>query len=243
MIRKFLFSSVLVLALLFVLSAACSPGTHSPLTIETRKGVSGNEYVLYYKNAAKISFEITRPSKVDTSTLLCIPAAFTVLTDYSIDGLYICKGKTGNKNKINHTIGGAIKLVDGEITIFPSGNGKLLTETLIKTIEDQNGSLFQQIQMIENGKTANFKDVKLFQRRGIVLFKNGKIAIAESKSAITLKVFADDLSTMQAKDLLYTDMGSWDYGWYRDPENGKLIVIGHDHSQTDKQSNWVVFRK
>jgi hypothetical protein len=97
--------------------------------------------------------------------------------------------------------------------------------------------------MIESGKAAKFKDLKVFQRRGIAKFKNGKTAIIESNEAITLKVFADDLVELGVQDLLYTDMGSWDEGWYRDPATGKVVVIGKDRSQTKRQSNWVVFRK
>ena len=69
------------------------------------------------------------------------------------------------------------------------------------------------------------------------------MAIIESKQAITLKVFSDDLVLLGVQQLIYTDMGSWDEGWYKDPSSNKLVTIGQDLSQTSKQSNWIIFKK
>jgi hypothetical protein len=241
--KLFLISALAITAILLYESFS-APAVTSPLTVETKKGASGlSSYTIIYKNAAKIDFEITRPDKKDTNILLCIAGAFTGLDKYDIDGLYICKGKTGNKDKVNKTLGGAIAIIEGECTIFPTTKGKLLTTTFTTTIEEQKGSLFQQIQMIENGSVASFKDTLLFLRRGIVVFTNGKTAVVESKTPITLKTFASDVAAFEAKDLLYTDMGAWDEGWYRSPINGSIAPLGYDHSQTARQSNWVVFRR
>ena len=215
--------------------------SYSPLTVDTLKGASGTMYAFIYKNIAKIDYEISRPPVKDTSVYLCIAGAFTQLDNYEIDGLYICKGKTGNRNNVNKTLGGGIKIIDGECEIFPTKSGTLLSDSLISIIENKKGSFFQQIQCITSCEAAHFKDVKLFQRRGIVVLKNGKTAIVESHKIITLKTFSDDLAALGVKDLLYTDMGYWDEGWYR--IDGKTITIGNYLSQTDKQSNWVVFRK
>ncbi|MEW6470308.1 MAG: hypothetical protein AB1458_15445 [Bacteroidota bacterium] len=237
--KKVFFSLATLLSLaLWSFTSSSSAG----LVSETLKGKSGNEYLIVYKGDAAIDFEITRPDKNDQSILLCIAGAFTTLDDYAIDGIYVCKGKIGNLEKPNTSLGGAILMTDGECTIFPSNKGALLTDSLLQAVAAKKGSLFQQIQMIEKGKAAKFKDVKLFQRRGIAVFTDGRIAIAESKKAITLKTFADDLAALDVKDLLYTDMGSWDEGWYRN-SGGKQVALGTNHSQTSKQSNWIVFRK
>lgn len=202
-----------------------------------------SDYRIIYKNSAKIDFEITRPDIKDTSILYCGAGAFTTLDKLDIDGLYICKGKTGNRHRINHTLGGGIEIINGECTILSTARGKLITDSLVSVIENKNGSFFQQIEMIENGKTAKYADSSFFRRRGIVIFKNGKTAIAESASPITLKTFTEDLAAMGAKDLLYTDMGAWDEGWYRNPKNGEIVPLGYDYSQTSKQSNWVIIRR
>jgi hypothetical protein len=83
----------------------------------------------------------------------------------------------------------------------------------------------------------------LFQRRGIAILNDNSIAIIESEQAITLEVFSKDLVLLNVKQLIYTDMGAWDEGWYRNPLHNVLIKIGKDLSQTDKQSNWIVFKK
>src|ERR1051325_11141624 len=146
----------------------------SPLTIETVKGKSGEQYIFIYKNSAKIDFEIQRPDLNDSTVFLSIAGTFTTLDSFSIDGFYIWKGKTSNKSKINHSLGGAVKITDGECEIFPTENGRRLNDSLISSIIAKNGSLFQQIQCIENGIAASFKDKQLFQRRGIVIMKIGR---------------------------------------------------------------------
>jgi hypothetical protein len=237
MLRFLIIPGALLVLLLPLLHA---PGTG--LYTESKTGPSGNTYIFIYKKDHKADFVLARPGKEDTSVLLCIPAAFTQLTDYSVDGIYISHGKAGNTKKINRSLGGALEIVNGEVSIFPTDKGSRITDSLVDAVVMKKGALFQQIQMIVNGVPASFKDQKLFQRRGIVLLKDGRVLVAESRKAITLKTFADDLAALGASDLLYTDMGAWDEGWYRD-SNGKTISMGYDHSQTDRQSNWFIFRK
>lgn len=231
-----------------IITSYCNPYEIAgalPLAIEIQKtkGISGNNYLLINKKNASIQFEIKRPDLNDESIVLCIAAAFTTLNNNQIDGLYIHNGISHNKNSINKRLGGAAKITGGNLKIFPTEKGALLNDSLIKQIESVKGSLFQQIQMIHNGIAASFKDIKLFQRRGIAVFKDGLIAVVESESPVTLKTFADDLVGMGCNDLLYTDMGAWDEGWYRNPGNDKITIIGNDRSQTNRQSNWIIFKK
>ena len=212
------------------------------LEVEHKKASSGYNYTLFFKNSLLMDVSLTRPSKNDNTILLCIPGAYTDLQTLKIDGLYIDKGKVYNKDKINHSLGGAIKVIQGDCEIFPSGKGKLLTDSLIDHIVNKKGSLFQQIQMIEKGKGATYKDTKLFQRRAIVKLKGNKTAIIESFEHITLAAFTKDLLELGVIDALYTDMGSWDEGWYRDPVSEKVTTIGRIRTETEKQCNWVVFK-
>lgn len=183
-----------------------------------------------------------RPDQYDKNIVLCIAGAFTDLNTYKVDGVYMSNGIAGNTTKKNATLGGAIKIVNGECEIFPSKKGDLLGDSLVNLLSPKKAAFFQQIQMIEKGTAAKFKDLKLFQRRGIAKLKNGKTAIVESEEAITLKVFANDLVELGVSDLLYTDMGGWDEGWYRDPVKGTAVVIGKARTHTPRQSNWVVFK-
>ena len=74
-----------------------------------------------------------------------------------------------------------------------------------------------------------------------MIFFGGDLAVIESKSPIMLQEFADDLVKMKVQNAIYTDMGSYDEGWARNPENGAIKVIGHNLSETPKQSNWALF--
>lgn len=217
--------------------------TGNDLKIENKKTRSGYNYTIFYKNNFKLDVSLIRPEKTDNNILLCFPGAYTDLQTYSVDGLYIDNGKVYNKNRINYTLGGAIKISSGECEIFPTNKGKLLTDSLINFVVATKGSLFQQIQMIEKGVGAKYKDVKLFQRRAIVKFKGNKTAVIESYENITLATFTNDLLELGVMDALYTDMGAWDEGWYRNPADNKIITIGRMKTQTDKQCNWVVFKE
>ena len=182
-------------------------------------------------------------SSADQNILVCIPAAFTNLNNLKVDGIYSVNGITRNKDVINKTLGGVFYIENNSCKIFQSNNGKLFNDSLLAIVKSQKTSFFQQIQCIENGKAAKFKDKKLFQRRGIAILKDNSIAIIESTEAITLEVFSNDLVLLNVRQLIYTDMGAWDEGWYRNPVNNIPIKIGKDLSQTAKQSNWIVFRK
>ena len=213
------------------------------ISVETKIGKSKTNYTFIKKNKCKISFETKRPNNTDQNILVCIPAAFTNLNNLKVDGIYSVNGIIRNKDVINNSLGGVFYIENNSCKIFQSNKGKLFNDSLLTIVKNQKASLFQQIQCIENGTAAKFKDKKLFQRRGIAILNDNSIAIIESEQAITLEVFSKDLVLLNVKQLIYTDMGAWDEGWYRNPLHNVLIKIGKDLSQTDKQSNWIVFKK
>jgi hypothetical protein len=201
-------------------------------------------YTTYYLLDKKIALADKRPSKADTSVFLCIPAAFTQLDDGSIDGLFIVDGKITDRKKVNHHLGGGLLVVNNQLHIFKTAEGKLLTESWKDSISALKGSFFQQIQMVRDGDALEFhKDQKLFQRRAVVIYHDGLIAVVESKSPITLQEFANDLVKMKVRDAIYTDMGSYDEGWARNPATKAIEVIGQNKMQTVFQSNWLVFKR
>jgi len=213
------------------------------ISVETKIGESKTNYTFIKKNKCKISFETKRPHKTDQNMLVCIPAAFTNLNNLKVDGIYSVNGIIGNRDVINQTLGGVFYIENNSCKIFQSKKGKLFNDSLLTLVQNHKVSLFQQIQCIENGKASKFKDKKIFQRRGIAILSDNSIAIIESLEAITLEVFSNDLVLLNVKQLIYTDMGAWDEGWYRNPINNSQVKIGKDLSQTMKQSNWIVFRK
>lgn len=213
------------------------------ISLETKTGKSGTTYTFFKKNTCSIAFTDERPDKKDASVLLCIPAAFTNTGNDHIDGIFAVKGEVKNTAVINKSLGGVCYIEKNSCRIFQSGKGRLFNDSLFRVVKSNKISFFQQIQCIQNGKAASFADQKVFQRRGIVVLKDHSIAIIESRENITLKVFSEDLARLGVVDLIYTDMGAWDEGWYRDPANNTLKTIGRDLSQTARQSNWIVFRK
>jgi hypothetical protein len=183
-----------------------------------------------------------RPNINDSSIVLSIACAFTLLENDAIDGMFIDRGKNHCKT-LNNSLGGLLIIDSVGKTIICKRDSFALnnTDTLTKLLRD-SVSLCQQIQLVRYGKALRFgKDKALFQRRALVVFKDNSIAVIESESAILLQTFADDLATMGAQDALYTDMGGWDEGWVRSIRGTKPTVIGLMRSQTHRQSNWLYF--
>lgn len=227
--------------LFFILAAPMAFAQN--ISLSTKTGKSGTTYTFFKKNSCHIAFTNVRPDKKDASVVLCIPAAFTNTGNDHIDGIFAVKGKVENTAVINKTLGGVFYIEKNSCRIFQSGKGRLFNDSLLNVVKANNISFFQQIQCIQNGKAASFADKKVFQRRGIAVLKDHSVAIIESTENITLKVFAEDLAALGVVDLIYTDMGAWNEGWYRDPTTGTLKTIGRDLSQTARQSNWIIFQK
>jgi hypothetical protein len=199
-------------------------------------------YTLFHMYDLKPSLTNIRPAKSDSSIQFCIPSAFTVVENDSIDGLFIVDGKIISR-KVNHTLGGGLIIRDHKIFILKTNNSELLTEKWIDSVANLKQSFLQQIQLIRKGEALEFhKDQKLFQRRAIVSWDGiSYCSVVQSKNEITLQDFADDLKKMKVVDAIYTDMGSFDEGWYRSLETKATVKIGKNCSQTSQQSNWLIF--
>jgi hypothetical protein len=157
--------------------------------------------------------------------------------------VFVSHGIAGNENAVNTDIGGAIIFQKGQCRMMSTDKGQMLTKEFIQQIQQTKGSMFQQFLIVNAGKPASFKDKTKFQRRAIVRFNDGKLAVVESDKSIDFTTFNTDLVKLGVRQAIYTDMGAWDEGWYRNATTGKIVVIGNDRSLTWKQSNWVVFRK
>ncbi len=234
------------LTLVFLASIAGSllllvPAWAKGLSITSITGATnGTSYHFYCKNDLDVGWTTTRPSKSDQKIKLCIPAAFTSTTG-TVVGINALNGKVKNARGISKPIGGALLIRNGKFNIFPTSHGACFTEEFIESLVRDKASLFQQFQLVEKGVPARFKDKKIFQMRAIAKFKDGREGIVESVTPISFKEFNDDLAAMGVEDALYTDMGAWDEGWYRDPGSADIVSIGNDRSKTNKQTNWLIF--
>ncbi len=212
------------------------------LSVLRMKAKSGTEYHFYEKNDLDIGWEIKRPSKRDEKIKLCIPAAFTSKTG-TIIGIYSYKGRIGNRRGISKPIGGALLIDDDKFEIFPNMKGAHFTKEFLTSVEERKASMFQQFQLVEKGSPAQFKDKRRYQMRAVAKFSNGREGIMESDYSINFKRFVADLVSFGVEDAVYTDMGSWDEGWYRDPKSANIIPIGNIRTKTSEQTNWVIFRE
>lgn len=207
----------------------------------THKMDDGDQYTFFYQDDMQVDFVTKRPDETDKSIQICIPGAFTDLSDDEIDGVYMNDGKLMQKAGINKTLGGLYVGTGGKFHFVETQKTKLITDSLITALAAEKGDMFQQIYMVVNGKVEPLNQPKMFQRRAIVIMNDGSGAIVENVQRRTLKVFCDNLVKLGVKEALYVDMGAWDEGWYRD-EAGKTQAMGLMRIETNRQSNWVIFK-
>jgi hypothetical protein len=233
-------ASVMVLFIMTLRAsrAAISAG----VTVEDRAALSGRHYLLIHPNSYKIDFDIARPSQQNDNVLLCIPAAFTSSTG-GICGLYACRGEVSNSKSIDKGMSGAIQFLAGTCKIFDTRNGASLDDDFIKQLKSSKSSFFQQFQIVKNGHAEGFKDKSHLQRRCIATFASQECAVIESQDNVSFQEFAEDLLSFGAENAIYTDMGPYGGGWYRDAKDHEIISIGKNHSMTNSQTNWVVIEK
>ncbi len=235
--NKLLSFSILILLIVALAFTVGQP----VLKVTYPKAADGMVYTLFHQEAHAFTFEMTRPQKKEQDVLLCIPAAFTALDSGGIEGFHMKDGLTFNAKRVNHGVGGGCRITNGNVSIFPTSKGKIINDSLIKLLKKNKASFFQQIQIVTNGVAATFKDKSLFQRRAVYIDKKGAGFVIESSKPVTLERFSNDLVFHGAWNAVYTDMGAWDEGWYRDEKNYP-VIIGKILTATERQTNWVTIR-
>lgn len=218
-----------------------SPASKRFLEIEERKAASGNHYTIFYKNDCLATYEVQRPHRDEKSIVLCIPAAFTDLKTGAIDGACISKGSRCSE-KASRSLDGALLIDNDSLAIMRTSNGKMLTDSLLDSLAKRKASLLQQILLLYEGQALSFSDKKRFQRRAVVQLADKRWAVIESLETMTQEAFAKDLASLGAYNAIYTDMGSFDEGWYRWPSTGKLKKLGQLMNETSQQTNWLIFK-
>ena len=166
-----------------------------------------------------LEFTDRRPS---TDALLCIPAAFTT-PEHTIQGAYKVGGQMhGRYNR--HT----------KISI--DGN----TFSLGSTFTTDNG--FQQMCLVRNRQPVHFRDNSRYVRRALCkASEHGPAFIAQSLKPMTMNDFAHLLS-QRVHSAVYTDMGSYGFGWYHTSPTPTYLSTLYFYKQK-RQTNWLVCRR
>lgn len=185
------------------------------------------------------------PSEKDSTIALCVEAAFTgellkdfkstnIGGDYVIDGTfhkgYKCKANTG--------------FLYADKSVFTISSSEHCLEWIEKA-KKNNGVLFQQILIIQNGKDVYCgTPIKPMTRniyRAACIMNDGNFAVIQPEKATFLKDFINSLIKLGVSDALYLDMGNgWNYGWYR-PTKCDDPTILFDY-RTPYQTNWLLIK-
>jgi hypothetical protein len=226
-----LFHSLIALLVLF---SGCQDTP--ALELEFKTAMSKHNYTIWTWNDLDMDWTMTRPSPDDETIHMCIPSAFTELSSNRVQGTFSDNGNEPYPSTHNPSVGGVCLIEDGEMRLLTKGEAKLAPDYKSKSSVDH----FQQILIVKDGKPEKFKDLKVFQRRALVILSDGRSAIIESEKPASLAQFSHDLCELGADRALYVDMGAWDEGWYR-YGNG-IMTIGRMKSATERQSNWVILK-
>ncbi len=185
------------------------------------------------------------PSEKDSTIALCVEAAFTgellkdfkstnIGGDYVIDGTfhkgYKCKANTG--------------FLYADKSVFTISSSEHCPEWIEKA-KKNNGVLFQQILIIQNGKDVYcgtpIKPITRNIYRAACIMNDGNFAVIQPEKATSLKDFINSLIKLGVSDALYLDMGiGWNYGWYR-PTKCDDPTILFDY-RTPYQTNWLLIK-
>jgi outer membrane protein OmpA-like peptidoglycan-associated protein len=194
---------------------------------------------------ADLRLEITskRPDKKNENILLCIPAAFSMPRS-GIDGLFIEKGELIS-SKPNGMNGGFI--IDSGNNIFIENISQANLTYLGASYLKNKSSIFQQALLIDDGNVIpcslwSNSPIKKYQRRALA-FIDSQLYLIESNDLLTIQDFQSCLVELGVQKAICTDMASYSYGWYR--YEGKIIDIGKEAvgNGTQKQSNWLIFKR
>lgn len=185
------------------------------------------------------------PSQTDSMIALCVEAAFTgellkdfnttnIGGDYVIDGVfhkgYKCRANTG--------------FLYADKSIFTISSTEHCAEWIAKA-KKNNGTLFQQILIVKNGKSVyRNTPIKPTTRniyRAACIMNDGNFAVIQSEVALSLTEFISSLVRTGVSDALYLDMGrGWNFGWYR--ETNKSQAIRFFDYRTPYQTNWLLIK-
>ena len=189
------------------------------------------------------------PSKSDSTVLLCVEAAFTgeLLKEFktiNVAGDYVINGKfhKGYKCKANTGFLCALEGSSGCTVII--GPTSECQEWLGKA-KDFNGTLFQQILIVHNGKNV-YKNTPIKPAtqniyRAACNMNDGGFAVIQSIAKLPLRQFISSLIKLGVKDALYLDMGTgWNYGWYRESPSSPAVELFKVRSTY--QTNWLVIK-
>ncbi len=167
-----------------------------------------------------LQFTNQRPSTDEA--LLCIPAAYTS-PEGTIMGAYIIDGQLHNRYN-RHS------------KVSLSGNTFSLSQ------EFTTGNGFQQMCLVRHHQAVAFHDPARRIRRALCKEnEHAEAIIVESRKPLTMNEFAQ-LLARRMETAVYTDMGSFGYGWYRS-ESGLHRLSTLWFYNRKKQTNWLVARR
>ena len=210
---------------------------------ESKDGVyllETDELYIYYADYNNISFVAgKRPSKEETSSIMCVAAAFqgSYEPGFSHDNIvgWHASGGQLERGKPEKNLG-AFTYVDGEARIFNIED----SEAAIKEAAERGGCGFQQFVVLYNGERGTHSSDE-FRCYRVLAVINGKACIIDTKTQMHYDEFVMTLEDFGIQNALYCDMGSgWNYSWYR-KANGKTVdIIGTPWLFSH---NWLVFEK
>lgn len=233
--------NIIPLIFLFCFTFTCLLAQESRVKVDTlyyETDTITYSYIRYTPENAQYHFQRVKPDSNDANILMSIVAAFTSKRPEHVVGTSVSYGK----KKVYPTDAETAYclIINDEVTIEPLENNKSFA---IERAVKQKGDYFQQMHLIYNGEAQQceiFKNRATFRRA--LVQKDYETSIIETLERMTIDEFINGLISLEYKQAIYLDMGSWSEGWYKDYENN-IVRIGNNWKSSHLQTNWLVIRK
>lgn len=184
----------------------------------------------------------TPPEQSDTCVLFTAAAAFTLnYLDTFCHSNIICSHASAGQfyqSPSAKRCNGAFVYSDGQFQ-FVSGKEKVYGPQMQQAAQ-QGGCGFAQEMMIHQGSLLKTRrpDGNLNKFRALCALQDSTLCVVQSNGIVQFGRFKQQLLDAGVAEALYLDMGSFDYGWYRDSIGQVHELSGCPHSF---YTNWITF--
>ncbi|GAB2871363.1 hypothetical protein [Hymenobacter ruber] len=195
---------------------------------------------MFHPQNLSIKILASRPAVTGLRVQLSVAAAYTDLdTDQPLD-LLVSPGRAVQPKATVGFLDGVLTITGDSLRIARIPRGQSPPGAELARVQRQHGTLLLQELLVFRGRNVREAGGSFFQRRALVELKNHRFAVVESLADdLTMQQFAADLLELGALNAINLDMGGWDEGWYR--ASSQVVKLGHRRTDTNRQSNWLVF--
>lgn len=186
---------------------------------------------IYIPHNSVMSLAVGPQEKGDSSIVFIAQAADIRADNMDIVGDFVLKGKRLSRGKAKT---GYCAVINNNITIGVGEDTPLLQAAM-----DNKGYFFRQYPLVADGNLI-VNNIKNKAIRRAIAIRQGRVVMAESRSAESFHDFSQALIDSGINDAIYL-VGSNAYGWYYNKTRDRL-EFGVEKAECPDNTNYIVWR-